>query len=445
MKKVLSFLLTLAMIWSMAVGTGFASDAAEAETKAEAAAASDETIKIAVLCYMSSTRSATLGFFQIGWEAAAAEINAAGGIDGKQIEFLLYDPQNDAAQVSQKLTEAKNDGCVAAIFTTGDDLAPTAAEWAQENHFPVINQTNTSTEITLKHFSEYCFNVGPNAWAFAKMLALSAVGEEGKGNFVFCGTDGAATVDAENLLILEGQKINPDFHCLASYRVSSDDSEFSNIISQIAATAPDMVLQQGGGPTFVSFAQQGLMFGLFDSSDVYNDFVVDTSTNSALAEAGQYPYGHTKGMFLLNFWDEEQMDETIRGFCDAYMANELCQENNYVAPADSGLTCYRCVKVIALGIEACVEAGTDYHDPEVLTEAIKGVSWSDSTGEHSFRELDNQLTFDYYYGVSSEEGSEAYAGSPVAADIITYSAEELLPSEQEMKDYAETLGVTDRF
>lgn len=452
MKKLLSLVLATSMVLGLAAcgnASSTTSTAAPASSTAESATtapdSSEDTIKIGVLCYMSSARSATLGFFQIGWEAAAAEINAAGGIDGKQIEFKLYDPQSDAALVSQRLTEAKNDGCVAVLFTSGDDLAPTAAEWAEENKFPVILESNTSTEVTIKHFSEYCFNVGPNAWAFAKLLAKAAVGDEGKQNFVFCGTDGAATIDAENLLILEGQKINPDFNCAASYRVSTDDSEFSNIISSIASSAPDMVLQQGGGPTFVSFAQQGLMFGLFDVSDVYNDFVVDTSTNSPLAEAGDYPYGHTKGMFLLNFWDESQMDDAIKGFCDSYMANELCQANNYVAPSDSGLSCYRGIKAIALGLQSCVDAGADYTDPQVLTEAIKGISWTDSTGEHVFRDLDNQLTFNYYYGVSSEEGSDQYAGNPTATNIVTYTADEVLPTAEEMADYAKTLGVTDRF
>lgn len=60
-------------------------------------------------------------------------------------------------------------------------------------------------------------------------------------------------------------------------------------------------------------------------------------------------------------------------------------------------------------------------------------------------ELDNQLTFDYYYGVSTQEGSEAYNNSPIATDIVAYTADEVLPTEEEMKAYAETLGVTDRF
>ena len=48
-------------------------------------------------------------------------------------------------------------------------------------------------------------------------------------------------------------------------------------------------------------------------------------------------------------------------------------------------------------------------------------------------------------GVSAEEGSEAYGGNPVATDIITYAAEDLLPTAEEYAAYAETLGVESRF
>lgn len=107
---------------------------------------------------------------------------------------------------------------------------------------------NTSTEVTIKNWSDYAFNCGLNAWSFAKVLAKAAVQDEGKKNFVFCGTDGAATIDAENLFLLEGQKIDPKFELLASYRVAESDSEFSNIIASVAATSPDMVMQQGRRP-----------------------------------------------------------------------------------------------------------------------------------------------------------------------------------------------------
>jgi ABC-type branched-subunit amino acid transport system substrate-binding protein len=421
------------------------SPSASASVSASAPAAAGDTIKIGVLTYLSSARSATLGFFQIGWEVAGAQINKAGGIGGKQVEFILFDPANDAAQVPQRLTDAKSQGCVAAIFACGDDLAPAAATWADQNKFPVAIMSNTSTEITIKHFSKYAFNCGLNAWSFAKVLALAAVKDDGKKNFIFCGTDGAATIDAENLLLLEGQKINPDFKDLNSYRVNADDSQFSTIISSIAAAKPDMVLQQGGGPTFVAFAQQGNMFGLFKVTDVYNDFVVDTSTNSSLAASGAYPYGKTHGIFLVPFWDNSMMDSQMQAFCKDYMANQIAVDSKYVAPADAGLSCYRCAMAIFTGLQDCVKNGKDYTNSDVLADAIKNMSWSDSTGTHKFRDLDNQLTFDIYYGTSTKDGSEAYQGNPVATDIKTYSVDQVLPTEQEMKDYAAKLGVTNRF
>ena len=424
-----------------------ASPSASAAPASESAApdSSGDTIKIGVLTYMSSARSATLGFFQIGWEVAGQVINQAGGIGGKQVEFLLFDPANDASLVPQRLTDAKSQGCVAAIFACGDDLAPAAATWAEANKFPVTIMSNTSTEITIKHFSKYAFNCGINAWSFAKILALSAVGDEHKSNFIFCGTDGAATIDAEKLLLLEGQKINPAFKDLNSYRVNSDDSQFSTIISSIAAAKPDMVLQQGGGPTFVAFAQQGNLFGLFNVTDVYNDFVVDTSTNSSLAASGSYPYGKTHGIFLVPFWDNTLMDDQMQTFCKLYMANPIAVSSGYVAPSDSGLSCYRAAMALLIGIQDCVKNNQDYNNSDILTQSIANVSWTDSTGAHTFRSLDNQLTFDIYYGTSTETGSDAYQGNPVATDIKTYNADQCLPSEQEMKDYATTLGVTDRF
>lgn len=409
------------------------------------AADGGNSIKIGVITYMSSTRAATMGFFQIGWETAANEINAKGGIDGKKIEFVLGDPANDASLVPQRLTDMKSKGCVASIFAAGDDLAPAAVEWANTNKFPITLESNTSTEITLKHFSKYAYNCGLNAWSFAKILAKAAVGDAKKKNFVFCGTDGAATIDAEKLLLLEGKKIDPSFKELNSYRVSSDDSQFSNIISTIASTKPDMVLQQGGGPTFVAFAKQGLMFNLFNVTDIYNDFVTDTSTNSGLAASGNFPYGHTHGVFLLPFWDNRKMDTAMQTFCKDYMNSPISKQNKYTAPSDAGLSCYRCAEAIILGIQDCIKTGKDYKNSEVLSSAISSVSWSDSTGKHVFRPLDNQLTFDVYYGTSTKDGSQAYDGSPVAQNIKTYSADQVLPSEDEMKDYAKALGVTGRF
>lgn len=65
MKKLFSLLLVLAMVFSMSL----------------AAADSAETIKIGVIAYGSAAaRASILGYFMNGWEVAAEQVNAAGGL-----------------------------------------------------------------------------------------------------------------------------------------------------------------------------------------------------------------------------------------------------------------------------------------------------------------------------------------------------------------------------
>ena len=435
MKKLFKVVSVLMMAVMLA---GSVSGAAMAEE-----AAAEDTIKIGVIAYLSAAaRAAFTGYIEAGWDSAVDKINEEGGIDGKKVELVLFDPEGDAALIPQRCTDAKEQGCAAIVFCCGDDLAPTANIWAEENKFPILYVGNTSTEMTIKNFSKYSFFVGKSAWSFARILAKVAVGEEGKQNFVFCGTDGAGTIDAENLLIREGQMINPDFEMLASYRVAEANSEFSNIIQSIATEAPDMILQQGSGSIYNSFVQQGEMFGLFNTTDVYNDFVVDSGSNDALVDAGGFPYGKIRGVFLLPYWDEEALDDEMKEFCDRYMSNPIAVEQNHSAPNDWGLQGYRAVRIAAMGIQACVENGLDYSDGTVLAEELGKVSWTDCTGEHYFRELDNQLTYDMYYGITAEDENWR---SPIATGVEKFTADEHLPSQEDYAAYAEVLGVESRF
>ena len=303
--------------------------------QAKAEAGSEDEMVIGIICNMSSTHAATNGWLIAAWDAAVKRINENGGLDGKMIRCQLYDPESDASTVKQRLTDIKNSGAVCAIYTSGDALAPSAAEWASQNKFPVFLISNTSTQITLGNYSDYAFNMGKNAWGFAKILALHCVGTEGMKNFCFVGTDGAATIDAEKFLIYEGQKINPDFEMLASFRINFNDTEFSNIISSVAGMKPDMVLQQGGGPNFVSFCQQASMFDLFSSCGVYNDLVTDSSTNQPLIAGEELmacvmvygPYQNI-GTAYHTFarWLEEhryyEMKEPVRQICHLGPFNE---------------------------------------------------------------------------------------------------------------------------
>lgn len=410
----------------------------QTETAGTEASGNEEVLKIGIICNMSSTHAATNGWLVAAWEAAATRINENGGIDGKQIKCELYDPESDASTVKQRLTDIKNSGAICAIYTSGDALAPSAAEWASQNKFPVFLVSNTSTQITLGNYSDYAFNMGKNAWGFAKILALHCVGTEGMKNFCFVGTDGAATIDAENFLIYEGQKLDPEFEMLASYRINFNDTEFSNIISSVSGLKPDMVLQQGGGPNFVSFCQQAVLFDLFSSCGVYNDLVTDCSTNQPLIAGEEFPYGLTHGIFTMPFWDESMMDKELSQWCSDFKEVPVARENGYF-PSDNGLAVYNIFRVLVQALESCQADGADYMDSEVLTKAISAVKYTDCNGEHYFRTgLDNQFVTNIYYGTSKFD--ENYPEVVVCDNVETFTGDDYLPTEEEMKAWAKEHG-----
>jgi len=452
MKKAISLIMAVVLMLSLFAGCASStpSENKPSETKqnetpavttpaaAAPEASSSDVLEVGIVCALSSTHAATNGWLTSAFETAAQIINEEkGGIAGHKVHYTLYDPESDSATLKQRLTDIKNSGAICAIATVNDALAPAAAQWASENAFPVFLTANTSTQVTLGNYSDYAFSVGKNAWGFGKILALNCVGKEGKKNFCFVGTDGAATIDAENFLIYEGQKIDPEFEMLASYRIGFNDTEFSNVIAAATSKAPEMVLQQGGGPNFVAFCQQASLFGLFDYCDVYNDLVTDASTNQPLIEGNEFPYGHTNGIFMLPFWDDELISGDLEHFIDVWNTTDFAKEGWLFA--ETSLLQYYIWTVIEQAGANVLNANGDIHDSETFTKAIADVKWTDCLGEHSFRAgIDNQLIIPLYFGTSAQ--SDEWPGIAICENYDTYTADQYLPTAEEMKAWGQEHG-----
>jgi ABC-type branched-subunit amino acid transport system substrate-binding protein len=399
------------------------------------------TIKIGVAVPETGPNAAFMVWFKTGIIAAADTINVAGGINGKQVEIVYGDTgSGDIATCLQRLTELKEAGCVAIIAQTESG----GMQWAQENKMPVVILSNTSTDETIVNYNDYAFFSGLNAWGLSKMLVAETVGKQKFNDFVFVGVDEACTIDAENLLIYEGKKLNPNFHIISSYRMGWDDDKFATIVSTIMSLPkqPDMILQQGGGPNFVSFAQQSSLYGLFDQCDIYNDLTTDTSTAATLVEAGTFPYGETHGISLLQWWDKSNPE--IQEFVDVYHKASLKLGRTELEPSDSGYTCYLGAISILKAADYCIANGTDYTKGDELANAMMKISWKSFSGEHRYRDFDHVLTYDAYYVTSADGGAE-FGHYPIGTDVVKFTSDEYLPALEDMKVYAAQLGYPNRF
>lgn len=145
-------------------------------------------VKIGVLTDRSSAAAATVVWAEAGAELAVQEINAAGGINGKKIQLVYRDTASDSANVAQKATELVAEGVVAILGPKSDGEAPTGAQWAETNKFPMVTPCTMNTRVTIENASRYMFSCGFNAWAIANMNAIYAKSKGYKSAY-FIGND----------------------------------------------------------------------------------------------------------------------------------------------------------------------------------------------------------------------------------------------------------------
>lgn len=445
-KRIIAFLMTGVMLLSLAAcgNTAATTEEKSGEESAETAETSEpagDTIKIGYMCEETTALGFSNQWTDIATYMWLDTINQNGGIDGKQVEFVRYDAQNDPSLATQRLSEMKADGMVACLeIACAGKMAPAIAEWCAENKFPVIHTCNSATAFTIETSSPYMFTVAVNSWGMSKILAENAIEKEGNTTFAYIGVDEACCLDAEKFLEREGQKYNEAVKETDSFRVSWDDSQFSTIISTLLSKTdkPDMILQQGGGSNFINIVQQANMYSAFEDFDIYNDLAVDTASCSDLAASGEFPYGHIKGFAMFPWWED-----STKEFTDLFEETRVAHDaDEGLVPGDLAYYAYSCANVLGKALEACVEDGADYSDGDTLTKYIHNVKYSDFCGDHYFRDFDNQFVFDAYYVISEDSGEELNH-LPIADLSTKYVGEDWLPSYEDMDGYAKEVGAED--
>ncbi|MCA1576523.1 MAG: ABC transporter substrate-binding protein [Acidobacteria bacterium] len=109
--------------------------------------------KVRVGVFMSLTGStANFGISSVnGIQMAADEINAAGGINGKQVELLVQDDRSDASEAATIVTKFVTQDQVHAILgEVASSRSIAAAPIAQNAKIPMLTPSSTNPEVTKK-------------------------------------------------------------------------------------------------------------------------------------------------------------------------------------------------------------------------------------------------------------------------------------------------------
>ncbi len=134
-KKILAVLLSLCMVFALAACSSSTTDEDTTDTDASAAdTSSDGTIKIGGIGPLTGDAAQYGVAVQLGAELAVSEINAAGGINGYQIEFKMEDDVNDAEKAVTAYSSLKDWGMQMLVGTvTSTPCISVAAEAVTDN------------------------------------------------------------------------------------------------------------------------------------------------------------------------------------------------------------------------------------------------------------------------------------------------------------------------
>jgi len=253
MKKLLCMVMVIMMAFAVLTGctakTEPAATAADAAPAADATAAEEpataaETIKVGILGPHTGDYAVYGLAVKNGAQLYIDQVNAAGGVNGKQIETIVYDNKGDSTEAITAFTRMVDEGITALIgdVLTGNTIAVVGE--AYPINMPMITASATAAAVTYDADSDTVFTnvfrtcfIDPfqgekmAQYAAEKLSATTAAIITQTGNDYSVGLADAFKAKCAELGIT----------IVAEEGYSEGDVDFKSQLTNILAAAPDVV------------------------------------------------------------------------------------------------------------------------------------------------------------------------------------------------------------
>jgi branched-chain amino acid transport system substrate-binding protein len=201
--------------------------------------------KVRIGVFMSTTGStANFGISSVnGIKMAADEINAAGGINGKQVELLVQDDRSDASEAATIVTKfVTQDQVHAVIGEVASSRSIAAAPIAQNAKIPMLTPSSTNPEVTKKgdFIFRSCF-IDPYQGAAIAQFAAKTLGAKTAAIMVDRKNDYSTGLEKviDETFIKFGGKI------VATQSYQEGDQDFNAQLTSLKGSNPEVIFVPG--------------------------------------------------------------------------------------------------------------------------------------------------------------------------------------------------------
>jgi len=189
-----------------------------------------------------------------GIKMATDEVNAAGGINGKQVELDVQDDRSDPSEAATIVTKfVTQDGVNAILGEVASSRSIAAAPIAQNAKIPMLTPSSTNPEVTKKgdYIFRSCF-IDPVQGAAIAQFAAKTLGKKRAGIMVDRKND--YSTGLEKVISATFTKMGGEMVVTQSYQAG--DQDFNAQITSIKGANPDVIFVPGYYGDVALFAKQ---------------------------------------------------------------------------------------------------------------------------------------------------------------------------------------------
>ena len=337
-----------------------------------------DPIKIGVDTPLSGTYAPIGQQVRWGLELATKEVNASGGIAGRQIQLIFEDEEANpavAVQKADKLFQVDKVDFLTGTVNSGSTLA--VGQTAERANKLIATTVSFADSITTDKCSPNVFRVNARAEQQSAALAAWLAKEKPNPKVYFLGPDyemGRSTVAAFQKGVKEhgGTSLGEVFAPL-------DSKDYTQYFGQIRSARPQVLYTSTAGNDTVRLLTQMQDFGLLNNLTVVGASGTVTSQN--VGAIGSAADGFTTGVGYSPQIDTPENKKFVEAFRAAYKAD----------PDLYGADSYGLIYFYKAAVEKAGSTETD----KVRT-AMRDLKWATPQGEKTMRAGDHQAVQTMY-------------------------------------------------
>lgn len=315
MKKFGSIFLASTMVAGVLAGCGGA-DSGSGSSGGSGNTADGDTIKIGANLELSGNVASYGSSIGDGVKLAVEEINAAGGINGKQVELIPVDNKSENAEATTaaiRLAEQEKVVAMIAPATSGNTVA--TVQIANQHKIPIVTASGTAPNVTENadgSINEYAFRtcfIDPFQGTVAANFATNDLGAKNVAIFADNASDYAKGLAASFKETIEA---NGGTVVIEEAYVAKD-VDFKSTLTNIKAKNPDFIFIPGYYEEVGLIVKQARELGITAPLMGADGWDSPTLVELAGAEA-------LNNTFITNHYSSEDPDATIQEFVKAFEA-----------------------------------------------------------------------------------------------------------------------------